>query len=65
MFGIREAYGLLTLLALLGGGWLLFDLLRTEPGEGRLSIVLLFESADGVHPGTPVKTRGVAVGEVR
>ena len=47
MFGIREAYGLLTLLALLGGGW------------------LLFESADGVHPGTPVKTRGVAVGEVR
>jgi len=65
MFGIREAYGLLTLLALLGGGWLLFDLLHEEPGADRLSVVLLFESADGVQPGTPVKTRGVAVGEVR
>ncbi len=65
MFGIREAYGLLTLLALLGAGWLLFDLLRAEPGEDRLAVVLLFGSADGVHEGTPVKTRGVSVGEVR
>lgn len=65
MFGIREAYGLLTLLALLGGGWLLFDQLHSEPGEDRLPVVLLFESADGIHEGTPVKTRGVTVGDVR
>ena len=64
MFGMREAYGLITLLAILGAGWFLYDLLRAEPGGDRLTVVLLFEDAEGIYAGTPVKTRGVTVGEV-
>ena len=64
MFGTREAYGLITLLATVVATWFLFGLLRDEPGADRFTVVLLFEDAEGINAGTPVKTHGVTVGEV-
>jgi hypothetical protein len=64
MTGFREAVGLLTLLALVVATWSLFALLRDDPGADRFTVVLLFEDAEGIGPGTPLKTRGVTVGEV-
>lgn len=63
--GLRELQGLATLLVLLLAGWSLFSLLGDEPDEDRLSVVLLLEDAEGLRTGTPVRTRGVTVGEVR
>jgi len=65
MFRSRELYGILTLLLVFCAGWWLFAILHSDTEKDRIPIVLLFDDAEGLHAGTPVKTRGVVVGEVR
>ena len=65
MSTLRHALGIATLLAGVLGAFYLWNLLDGgRPADG-LTLTLVFDRAEGLSPGAPIRYRGVEVGTVR
>ena len=65
MLWLRHLLGLVTLIALVAGGFYLWSLLRDEDVATAHRVTLIFDDARGLREGAGVRYRGVRVGEIR